>query len=207
MNFQCYYHRSSDNHLNDEKFKNDYNEITSAIKSITDKELIDGFREDKNNRQGAKSLSTTLNSLLRKKLTILGWKKEAKLFKDQNYLVNQDTKRRTNSWRLDFAKNNISIEVGFNHGEAIAHNMMKTVFASEMNHIEKDIQTELGVVITATNNLKKAGNFDGAIGSFDKHISYFKAYYNYMPTPIVLIGLNEPESFYIDKKTREVVNL
>ena len=133
--------------------------------------------------------------------------KEAKLFKDQNYLVNQDTKRRTNSWRLDFAKNNISIEVGFNHGEAIAHNMMKTVFASEMNHIEKDIQTELGVVITATNNLKKAGNFDGAIGSFDKHISYFKAYYNYMPTPIVLIGLNEPESFYIDKKTREVVNL
>jgi len=207
MNFKCYYHRSSDNHLNDEKFKNDYNEITSVIKSITDNDLIEGFYEDKANRSSAVSLSTAINKILKERLVDLNWKPEAALFKNEDYLTDPESNRKYKSWRLDFAKNLISIEVGFNHGEAIAHNMMKPVFASEMNHLEKDIKTELGIIITATHSFKKVGGFDGAVGTYEKHIKYFSAYHNYMPTPIVLIGLLPPKSFRVDKKIKDVVLL
>ena len=94
-----------------------------------------------------------------------------------------------NVMRLDFAKNNISIEVAFNHGEAIAHNIMKPVLASELNHVQKEIQTKMGVIIVSTKAMKSSGGFDGAVGTFEKFIEYFEPYNMLIPTPIVLIGL------------------
>ena len=52
---------------------------------------------------------------------------------------------------------------------------------------------------------KKTGNFDGAVGSFEKFIEYFKPYQNLLPTSIVLIGLNAPSTFFIDKDSKEIV--
>ena len=63
----------------------------------------------------------------------------------------------------------------------------------------------MGVIICATNDLKKAGNFDGAVGSFEKFIEHFKPYQNLIPTSIVLIGLNSPSTFIIDRDSKEIV--
>ena len=109
-----------------------------------------------------------------------------------------------NNLSLDYVKNKISIEVAFNHQEATAHNIMKPVLASELNHVKKDIQTELGLIIVATESLKKKGNFDSAIGTFEKFIEYFKPYNNIISIPIVLIGLDKPDDFYIDSKIKEI---
>ena len=81
---------------------------------------------------------------------------------------------------------------------------MKPVLASELNHVKKDIQTELGIIIVATEAMKKEGNFDSAIGTFEKFIEYFKPYNNLITVPIVLIGLEKPNTFYVDKKTKEI---
>ena len=200
MKTKFYYHRHS-NHLveNDEKFKNDYNEIISVINSVSDEELVKGFNQRKMIRPNTKSLSEPVNYLLKEKLLQLGWKSESGIFKEPPY--NQGNRSR---WRLDFAKNKISIEVAFNHQEATAHNIMKPVLASELNHVKKDIQTELGIIIVATEAMKKGGNFDSAIGTFEKFIEYFKPYNNLITVPIVLIGLEKPNTFYIDKKTKEI---
>ncbi len=200
MKTKFYYHRHS-NHLveNDEKFKNDYNEIISVINSVSDEELVKGFNQRKMIRPNTKSLSEPVNYLLKEKLLQLGWKSESGIFKEPPY--NQGNRSR---WRLDFAKNKISIEVAFNHQEATAHNIMKPVLASELNHVKKDIQTELGIIIVATEAMKKEGNFDSAIGTFEKFIEYFKPYNNLITVPIVLIGLEKPNTFYVDKKTKEI---
>ena len=50
---------------------------------------------------------------------------------------------------------------------------MKPVLASELNHVEKEIQTKMGVIITATDELKKACGFDSTVGTFEKFIEYF----------------------------------
>ena len=38
----------------------------------------------------------------------------------------------------------------------------------------------------------------------EKFIEYFKPYNMLIPTPIILIGIDEPETFYIDKESKEV---
>ena len=60
----------------------------------------------------------------------------------------------------DFAKENIAIEVAFNHGGNVSWNLIKPVLSSELNHVEKAIQTQAGIVITATDAMKKAGGYD-----------------------------------------------
>lgn len=83
-----------------------------------------------------KSLSTTINKLLKEEFKDLDWAVESPFFQDPNY----DDKK-SDYWRLDFAKKTTSIKVAFNHGSATAWNLLKPVLASELNHVRKAIQT------------------------------------------------------------------
>ena len=53
--------------------------------------------------------------------------------------------------------------------------------------------------------MKKAGNFDSAVGSYEKFLRYLLPMQNMLPTPLLIVGLEPPESFYIDKNTKQVV--
>jgi len=198
MKHTLYYHRHSDQIVkSDLKYKEDYDELISVINSISDKDLINAFNFRKQERPNIKSLSEPINQILKDKLLELSWNSESAIFYDKVYKTNR-------KWRLDFVKNEIALEVAFNHSTVISHNIMKTVLSSELNHVKKEIQTSLGVIICATSVLKKIGNFDGAIGTFENFIEYFKPYQSIVPTPMVLIGLDAPKSFYIDEKTKEI---
>ena len=199
MNLSFFYHRNSNLVAQDLEFIEEYEELLYALKSIADKDLIAAYEKRKKTRKGIKSLSEPINNLIKNKLKKLDWSAESGIFKEPPYNTT-NIKR----WRLDFAKNNIAVEVAFNHGEAIAHNIIKPVLSSELNHVKKEIQTKMGVIITATNKMKKNGNFDSAIGSFEDFQQYFKPYNSLVTTPIVLIGLNEPETFKIDPTTRVI---
>ncbi len=193
------YHRDSDLVAQKPDFVNDYSEIENTLKDISDDDLIKTFNERKLERPNIKSLSEPINFLIKERLQKLDWNIESGIFKEPPYNTKNSSR-----WRLDFAKNNISVEVAFNHGEAIAHNIMKPVLASELNHVQKEIQTKMGIIITATNSMKIKGGFDGAVGSFEKFIEYFKPYNMLIPTPIILIGIDEPKTFFIDKESKEV---
>ena len=199
MKLTYHYHRYSNLVAQEEGFKEDYQELVNVLENISDRELINGFLARQQERATIKSLSEPINFLIKDKLVNLGWNAESGLFKEEPY-------DRTNSsrWRLDFAKNSISIEVAFNHAEAIAHNIIKPVLASELNHVQKEIQTKLGIIVTATDSMKIKGNFDGAVGTFEQFIEYFKPYSAIVPTPLVLIGIEAPETFMINKELREV---
>ena len=54
--------------------------------------------------------------------------------------------------------------------------------------------------------MKKMGNFDSAIGTFEKFQEYFKPYNNLITVPIVLIGLCAPETFKIDKDSKKIIS-
>ena len=192
MKLRFHYHRNADLVVKEAEFNSDYLEVENALKEISDYELIEEFNRRKIERSNIKSLSEPINLLLKNRLVDLGWNQESGIFKEPPY-SNANMKK----WRLDFAKNDISIEVAFNHQEAIAHNIMKPVLASELNHVEKEIQTKMGIIITATDELKAACGFDSTVGTFEKFIEYFKPYNAIIPTPIVLIGIEKTETFYI----------
>lgn len=186
MDFIIHSFRHAEVILSQDDYKKTYDDLTSAIESISEDEIIDSF-ESHGNR--GKSISRDINNLLKERLQVRGWAIESEIFQGPEY----SDKR----WRLDFAKEKISIEVAFNHGEAIAWNLLKPVLASELNHVKKAIQTDIGVIICATAELKVAGNFDGAVGEYEKFRRYLDPLQDILTVPILLIGLQAPTSFKV----------
>ncbi|MCC0653912.1 MULTISPECIES: BglII/BstYI family type II restriction endonuclease [unclassified Clostridioides] len=174
-----------------EDFQVLWHEVIHALQSISDEDIINYFESQ---QRRAKSISEAINYLIDDRLISRGWRRQSFIFNDPTYR----SSRGNSNWRLDFAKDGISIEVAFNHGEAVAWNLIKPVLASELNHVEKDIQTRAGILICATDEMKSAGGFDGATGSYEKFLQYLPPLNNILTVPMVIIGLTAPESFVIE---------
>lgn len=207
MEFRVHSHRNALEILKGVKeYESLWDEITQSIDALSEERLIADF-EEKYVSQGkaTKSLSKTINRLLKDELTSRNWNSESYIFGKSTY--------GDHSWRLDFAKqvfledpdsigedtveSGISIEVAFNHGGSIAWNLLKPVVASEINHVPKQIQTGVGVVICATKRLKEAGGFDGAIGTYEEFISNLLPLRNILTVPVLIIGLESPKTFRV----------
>jgi hypothetical protein len=178
--------RHAETILNEPEFRDSYEKLISSIESITDEELIEEFN---GGARKAKSLSEAINKLIKHRLENLGWAKESPIFQDPDY-----SDRR---WRLDFAGHDMSIEVAFNHSGTIAWNLLKPVLASELNHVQKAVQTRIGIIICATAELKKAGGFDEAVGEFERFLTHLTPMRSVLTVPILIIGLKPPKSFSV----------
>jgi hypothetical protein len=191
-----------------------FQEITEAIGNVTEERLINHFKKNYETvGKAKKSISESINQILRTELVALGWKSEAPIFRAADFGEGK--------WRLDFAKScaipeselikyaefdstGISVEVGFNNSGSIAWNLLKPVLASELNHVEKAIQTSVGIVITATRDLQSAGGFDSAIGVFEDYVSHLIPLRDVLSVPILVIGLEAPKTFYIGHEKKGV---
>lgn len=192
MKFVTHSYKHADIVLADPRHKKDLDEILEVISSITDEELKSKHLVRKNG--GVKnSLAPTINLILREKLIAKGWNAESSIFQGEEYGSDK-------IWRLDFARNSVSIEVAFNHGEAIAWNLIKPVLACEVNNVQKAIKTEVGVLITTTKALKIAGAFDNAVGEYEKVLRYLVPLSTLMSVPLLIIGLEAPETFKLKAK-------
>ncbi|MEZ0233088.1 MAG: BglII/BstYI family type II restriction endonuclease [Methylophilaceae bacterium] len=194
MDFRFHSHRNALELLeNNPTYSGDWLELKTVVENITDQDLIRFFNLHLAT-QNTKSLSGGINRLLKHELVAQGWHAESPIFQDPEY--------RDDRWRLDFAKNKIAVEVAFNHGEATSWNLIKPNLSGELNHVAKAIQTEIGIVITATESLKEAGGFDGAVGTYEKFLTYMKPMRQMLTVPILLIGLEKPRTFRL---THEIV--
>lgn len=200
MKYITHAHRFADAIINSNvELSQRYTEFISAIEGITDEELISDFNRKKAEHQekktAFKSITPSINALLKDKINkISGWKNEVEIFNDEEKILGNT------EWRLDFACDNaLCVEVAFNHGEAIAWNLLKPVLACELNHVKKAVQGKIGIYVCATDELKKAGNIDSTSGSFEKVIRYLPPMMNQLTIPIMIIGLKAFETFTINK--------
>ena len=188
MKYELYSHRHAiEIAQNDKDYTDDFNELLDSLDTISDQDIIDEFSLP--NYKNNKSISRTINQLIKNKLINCDWNSESSIFQDNRY----SNKR----FRLDFAKNNYAVEVAFNHGEAISWNLLKPVLSGELNHVKKAIQTRIGVIIFSTDSMKKAGGFDSAVGSYEKALRYLPIMMNQITIPLVIIGLKEPQIILI----------
>jgi len=205
MEFQTHSHR---NGLflfeNDETFCTDWKSLTVALRGISEADLMAAHRAALLRRSSCKSLSDAINGLLRERLDSVMWAQESAIFNDPEYNQKRETR-----WRLDFASETMAVEVAFNHGEAIAWNLLKPVLSAELNHVEKAVQTKAGVIITATEAMKIAGNFDSAVGTYEKFLRYLAPMMNILTVPMVIIGLEAPSTFELGRGENrgEIVHL
>lgn len=195
MKFEYVSHRYAESVLSsDPKVEGLWNEIIGVIESITDEDIILKYQ---NQVRKGKSISESINKLIDERLVGMNWNRQSPIFKEAAYSDRGRKGRKSSTWTLDFAKESIAIEVAFNHGGNVSWNLIKPVLSSELNHVKKEIQTKLGVIITVTNEMKSKGGFDGAIGSFEKYVEYLKPLNNILITPLIIIGLKAPLTFYI----------
>jgi hypothetical protein len=182
----------------DPNLKSLWEELMGVIASITDEEIIRKFN---GSAREAKSISQAINDLLDDKLTKKSWARQSRIFKQREY--------ESKTWTLDFSKQvkrkngtvtGIAVEVAFNHGEAIAWNLIKPSLAAEINHLEKetDIGSGIGVFICASKELKDAGGFDNAVGEYEKVLKYLTPLSQMIATPLIVVGLKSPATFRIE---------
>lgn len=193
MRFTEYSFRHASSIFHSDGFANEYQEIITTLSSISDEDLIAEHQnygaEDES--RTPKSISRAINNLFKSRLEQLGWSSESEIFQNPDYTGDR--------WRLDFAKHPFSVEVAFNHSTVIAWNLIKPVLAGELNHVQKAIQTNGGIIICATQELKDAGGFDSAVGTFEKFIEHLDPLRNLLTVPIMIIGLQAPETFRIEQ--------
>jgi len=230
MDFRLHSHRHAEAIMNNvPELYPLWNQVKNVIEGITDESLIHHFQTNYEGKRGSngklkqtKSISKTLNQLISDGLGAIpqkdaekipdSWIKESRIFGDSEYGVNE--------WRLDFAKKvqiqdldvhdksrsidgGISIEVAFNNGGSAAWNLVKPVIASELNHIDKDIQTSVGIVITATDEFKKTGNFDSTVASYSDYLAKLIPMRDLISVPLLIIGLEAPRTFVIEEYVSE----
>jgi hypothetical protein len=119
------------------------------------------------------------------------------------------------TWRLDFARKivardesglkipgipekGISIEVAFNNAGSAAWNVLKPSIASELNHVEKNIQTSIAVLIVATDDLKAKGAFDSTIGTFQSYKNMLTPLQDIVKVPMLIMGIKAPKTFKVE---------
>ena len=193
MKFVIHPHRFADVIVGTPEFSPGWQEVVSVLNGLDELEVA-RLHESYDSRP--KSLSYALNELLAKRFKALGWTPEAEIFgKGSGY--------DEGTWRLDFAKHPFSVEVGFNHGEAVAWNLIKPSLASDLNHVQKAIQTEVGIVIAATEGMKAAGGFDSAVGTFEKYCDYLTPLRHMLTIPMMIIGIDPPETYRIEHRSQQ----
>ena len=177
---------------NVEEYRPYWAEVAHAIESVTEDRIVAHFEE--HGEGSKKSISSTLNALLKAEFTAAGWDAESPIFSEPRYMDG------VRIFRLDFAKGPFSVEVAFNHGNDAPWNLLKPTLASELNHVEKAIQTEIGVIVTATEEMRVAGGFDTAVGTFEKYVDFLRPMGMLLTAPLVIVGLEAPKTFHIEHK-------
>ena len=180
-----------------------------SILSITEEDICQHF--SKFHEGKAKSVSKSINALIKERLTTNGWTSEPRIFGEPGY----SESKRDKKWRLDFAKSagnhehfeleqnleptpGISIEVAFNNDGSTAWNLIKPVLAGELNHVRKETQTGMGIIVTATESLKREGGFDSTVGTFDDFNMHLRPLRNLLTIPMIIIGLQPFDTFEIE---------
>jgi len=222
MEYELKYHREAqafiENYTEHPEVRAEFHEIISILDSISEEDLINGFNERKfgsenvekrvfnesyNPRVDIKSLSEPINFIFKQRMIEKGWNAESPIFYDKVYGEGKGAKK----WRLDFAKEHISVEIAFNNTGSIAHNIIKPVLASQPNHVKKAVTTKLGVIITASEksiatttrlrNEEIHSGFDQGIGRTNKFLTYLKPYHFIITEPLIFIGLKPQKTFKI----------
>lgn len=218
MRYELHQHRFGLDIVKSNAELNDlWREFTSVIDSISDSQIKNEFLnppemhpvKKKSDGKSAKrktnrmSISAALNNLIEDGLISKGWIDQSKIFQGPNY--------KSERWLLDFSKRvphpfgditGFAVEVAFNHGEAIAWNLMKPQLASDalLVKTETEIGFGVGIYVCATKQLKKEGAFDGAVGEFEKVKRYLEPMASKLTCPLIIVGLRELESFYVRKE-------
>ena len=189
MEYDTFSHLYADSLVQQEGLREEFEEIIAAVVSISDDD-IRTTHELHFPRQ--KSISKAIHHLIGDRLRPIGWNEGAPIFRPPEFRG-----RGSSRYKIDFAKRGICLEVAFTNDGYTAWNLLKPTLASEENLVDKAIETKLGVLLMATEDMKQKGGFDGSVCTMEGTMKYLKIMQSKLSVPLMLIGLRAPRSFVV----------
>ncbi len=127
---------------------------------------------------------TAMNELLDARLEALGWETQVMV------IPREDGKAGLPYWSMDFLRDQIGIEVSFNNAGVLAQNLLRMSVKAESHLLAPDQMIRLGILITASTQLKAWSAMDSTVLTFEQ-VKRVLGYVTFsVPTPIVVVGLN-----------------
>jgi len=92
--------------------------------------------------------------------------------------------------KMDIIKDDIGVEISFNHAEAIPWTFTRLNIAGESERVLEGSRIDVGVAIFATDTLKAWAKMDSAVGTFEIAEAWLSMMKPIMPIPILVLGLD-----------------
>jgi hypothetical protein len=187
MRFVTYSHKHADVILKDSVHTSEVlKEVLQIIEDINEDEIKSKFA----NSKSGKSISTALNNILKNKFSSNYWAKSLNIFNSPEYDKAIFT--------ADYFKKGVLLSVITQHLGYLPGILLKYQLANIPNDQKKEFDGSVGVIIIPTSEMKKSGGFDGAISTFEECVSCLEVLKSIITTPILVVGLCEPETFRIN---------
>jgi hypothetical protein len=187
-------------------------EVLKLVKSISRSDLI---RQQINNlekwQSGAKSgknfykppvgAQDVLNNTIKEKFkNIGGWDSQVYVLKQGKDRIPKGEK--VPYWSMDFRKDKIGVEISFNNAGVLAQNLLRLSVMSESKYLEESQMIKLGVLLVSQTSLKNWGSMDSTVLTFDQVLSVLPHVNFSIPTPIIILGVNNSSDGEIWKDTK-----
>jgi hypothetical protein len=162
-----------------------WQDFADTLEQISREDILDKHRAIASKRTtppaGAQS---AVNAVFKDRLTALGWASRPHLFEDAKY-------GDRGTWRLDFIKEGIGIDVSFNHLEKLAWTLTCISVAIKSRDVKPSSHVDAGVAVFPTHAFKTWGRMDAAVGVYEQAVLWLKIMEPVVDIPpVVLIGLD-----------------
>lgn len=189
-----------------------WDEILKVVKSISRSDIIRqqianlekwqaGAKSGKNFYKPPVGAQDVLNNIIEEKFhEIGGWDSQVYVLKQGKGRIPKGEK--VPYWSMDFRKNKIGVEISFNNAGVLAQNLLRLSVMSESKYLEESQMIKLGVLIVSQATLKSWGSMDSTVLTFDQVLSVLPHVNFSIPTPIIILGVNNSSEGEIWRDTK-----
>ena len=185
-------HRQIKTILDSPEVKSHWKNFSNAIKSLSWEDIYNLHNYEYANKQ--KSISIALNESLHLELISIGAENKVKIYAEKPfdkapYIIEQKL-------------GNIAIDYVFGHYNTIPWKISRLAASMMSSNLKKSIRPSVGILILVDKELKKSGNFDSGIGTWEQAVEYLQVFNNQWDAPILLLGLTDPGIFQIEDRRK-----
>jgi len=177
-----------------------WDEIVDVLSKLTDADILNNYNATSSSGSLSKALRSVISDSLVTKYT---WARDIEIIQklsktDRSYTADLLKPRSETSGRPSGA----IIQFSFGHYHSVTDKLVETLLATnQSSSIYEKVSSEgIGFVISATSSLQKAGGLDSSVGTFERIQSSLVALQTIVTVPIVLIGLEAPDTFQLNSK-------